>query len=432
MLKHIFKQLWNRKRANIWIGVELLLVFCLLWYIVDYFFVLEYNKSLHSCRDMDHTWQVEVALLPPEHSEYQPGESDSTALEDNCYRLLDRIRGYKGVEALAVLSNWSTPGGGGYYGDWFRSRKDTTRRGHGQAILFDPRTDFFKVFRYTTKEGKPVSVDDFDWADPKSVIIGNMAKETFFPDGDAIGQILESPEKPDEWNFVVKGVVGDIKRFDYERPQLTFYRAWRATADNITEEMEIAVRSRESIPDKQFLQDFKQTMSRELRVGNFYLKGVKSYNQINKDTDFEFGQTNNVRIRTAFLLFFLINIMLCVMGTFWYRIRMRRDEIGLRMAMGSTRTGIRKLLILEGLCLLAIASLPGMLIEIQLIYAGLIETIGKQNNQLVTYLPDHVVLRFILTNCLTWVLLAIAIVAAIWLPADKAAKMEPADALHYE
>ena len=120
------------------------------------------------------------------------------------------------------------------------------------------------------------------------------------------------------------------------------------------------------------------------------------------------------------------------MGTFWYRIRMRRDEIGLRMAMGSTRTGIRKLLILEGLCLLAIASLPGMLIEIQLIYAGLIETIGKQNNQLVTYLPDHVVLRFILTNCLTWVLLAIAIVAAIWLPADKAAKMEPADALHYE
>lgn len=69
MLKHIFKQLWNRKRANIWIGVELLLVFCLLWYIVDYFFVLEYNKSLHSCRDMDHTWQVEVALFPPEHSE---------------------------------------------------------------------------------------------------------------------------------------------------------------------------------------------------------------------------------------------------------------------------------------------------------------------------------------------------------------------------
>ena len=112
MLKHILKQLWNRRRANLWIGVELLLVFCLLWYIVDYFFVLEYNKSLPSNRDLNNTWQVNVALFPPEHPEYQPGESDSTALENNYYRLLDRIRDYKDVEEVAVLTTWSTPGGG--------------------------------------------------------------------------------------------------------------------------------------------------------------------------------------------------------------------------------------------------------------------------------------------------------------------------------
>lgn len=431
MFVHIFKQLWNRKRSNLWIGIELLLVFCLLWYIVDYFFVLEYNKSLPSCRNLNHTWQVDVALLPEEHPDYQPGESDSTALVDNYYRVLDRIRQYKEVEALAVLSSWSTPGGGGYYGDWFRNRKDTMREGSGQAILFDPRTDFFKVFRYTTREGKPVSVEDFDWSDPKAVVIGNLAKETFFPDGDAIGQILESPRKPDEENYIVKGVIGDTKRFDYERPQLTFYRAERITPDNITNEMEIAVRSRESISDDRFLQDFKNTMSRELRIGNFYLRGVKSYNRINAETDFRFGQTSGVRVHTGMMLFFLVNIMLCVMGTFWYRIRVRRDEVGLRMAMGSTRVNIRKMLLLEGLCLLAVVVLPAMLIESQFVYLGLIDTLGQgKNNQ--GYLPDRTVLRFILTNFLTWVLLAVAIVAAIWLPADKAAKMAPADALHYE
>ena len=431
MLVHIFKQLWNRRRCNLWIGIELLLVFCLLWYIVDYFFVLEYNKSLPSCRDLNHTWQVDVALLPEEHPDYQPGESDSTALVDNYYRVLDRIRQYKEVEALAVLSSWSTPGGGGYYGDWLRNRKDTTREGSGQAILFDPRTDFFKVFRYTTKEGRPVSVEDFDWSDPKAVVIGNLAKETFFPDGDAIGQILESPRKPDDVNYIVKGVVGDTKRFDYERPQLTFFRAERITSDNITNEMEIAVRNHESISDDRFLQDFKNTMSRELRIGNFYLRGVKSYNRINAETDFRFGQTSDVRVHTGMMLFFLVNIILCVMGTFWYRIRVRRDEVGLRMAMGSTRTDIRKMLILEGLCLLAVVVLPAMLIEVQFVYLDLIDTLGQGKNNL-GYLPDRLVLRFILTNLLTWVLLAVAIVAAIWLPADKAAKMAPADALHYE
>ena len=89
------------------------------------------------------------------------------------------------------------------------------------------------------------------------------------------------------------------------------------------------------------------------------------------------------------------------------------------------------MLILEGLCLLTVVVLPAMLIEVQFVYLDLIDTLGQGKNNL-GYLPDRLVLRFILTNLLTWVLLAVAIVAAIWLPADKAAKMAPADALHYE
>lgn len=274
-----------------------------------------------------------------------------------------------------------------------------------------------------------MAVEDFDWSDPKAIVIGDLAVKTFFPDGNILGEVLESPSSP-ETNFVVKGSIGDIKRFDYERPQLAFYRAERIKADNIAE-MEIAVHNRETVSDRRFLQEFKETMSRELRIGNFYLRGVKSYKQINADTDFSFGQTSNVRIHTGMMLFFLVNIMLCVMGTFWYRIRVRRDEVGLRMAMGATRANIRKMLVLEGLCLLAVVTLPAMLIETQLVYLGLIDTLGQGRNNL-GYLPDRLVLRFILTNLLTWVLLAVAIVVAIWLPADKAAKLAPADALHYE
>lgn len=136
------------------------------------------------------------------------------------------------------------------------------------------------------------------------------------------------------------------------------------------------------------------------------------------------------RIGNYLILF--MNIMLCVMGTFWYRIRVRREEIGLRMAMGSTRADIRKMLLWEGICLLTVMMIPAVLVEMQFVYLGLIDTLGGGNSSSVTYLPDRTVLRFILTNCLTWVVLAVAIVAAIWLPADKAAKMAPAEALHYE
>lgn len=431
MIRHIFTQLWNRRRANGWIIIELLLVYCLLWYMVDYFFVLGYNQSLPSCRNLDHTWQVEVAQLPDTHPEYVAGESDSVALEMNYTRVLDRIRHAEGVEAIAVLERWGSPGSGSFNGDSYRNQRDTLHKGSGQIISFDPREDYFNVFRYTYPDGKPVSVHDFELADPKAMVIGHLAEAALFPNGKATGQVLESlREERTTEQFEVKGVIGDIKRFGYERPQQAFYTPVRANADNI-KYMEIAVRSRENLPDTQFRQHFKERMSRELRIGNFYLKGLKSYNQINSDTDALFGMTNDYRIRTVLMIFFLVNIMLCVMGTFWYRVNVRREEIGLRMALGSTGSDIRKLLLLEGICLLLVVTLPAMLIEAQFVYAGLIDTLGLYDDN-VGYLPDRTVLRFILTNFLTWLLLAVALVTVIWLPATKAARMAPADALHYE
>lgn len=429
MIRMILKQLWNRRRSNAWIFVELLLVYCLLWYMIDYFFVLEYNKSQRSSRDLNHTWQVDVALLSEEHPEYQVGESDSTALEVNYTRVLNRIRQYDGVEALAVLSEYSTPGGGSYRGDFYRSVEDTSRTANGQILTFDPREDFFRVFNYRYPDGTPVSVHDFDWADPNAVVVGRLVETTLFPGGQATGQLIESPSTKQQ--FVIKGVVGDIKRFDYLRYQNTYYIPERLSYHTI-KKMTIAVRNKTQVSDKQFLQSFKEEMNRELRIGNFYLKSVKSYNKINAEIENLFGQTRDVRIRTAMLLFFLVNILLCVMGTFWYRIRVRREEIGLRMAMGASRSDICRMLFTEGICLLSIAMLPAILIEVQFVYAGMIDTLGRYGDNKLEYLPDYTILRFILTNCLTWLLLAITIMVAIWLPATKASGLAPADALHYE
>ncbi len=49
-------------------------------------------------------------------------------------------------------------------------------------------------------------------------------------------------------------------------------------------------------------------------------------------------------------------------GNFWFRTRHRRSEIALRMAMGSSRGRIRWQLLGEGLLLLALASIPALMI----------------------------------------------------------------------
>jgi putative ABC transport system permease protein len=86
----------------------------------------------------------------------------------------------------------------------------------------------------------------------------------------------------------------------------------------------------------------------------------------------------------------------------------------------------------EGLCLLTLALLPALLIEFQIVHAELIFTMGQNARNKGLYLPDHTMLRFLITNGITWLMMATVIVTAIWLPARKAAALPAAEALRHE
>jgi ABC-type antimicrobial peptide transport system permease subunit len=134
------------------------------------------------------------------------------------------------------------------------------------------------------------------------------------------------------------------------------------------------------------------------------------------------------------MTFVLLNIILCGVGTLWSRVNARREETGIRQALGETQWGIRNLYLLEGICLLCIAALLAMVIEYQFVHAGMIETMGRGRGNLVdsAYLTDRTIPRFLITNGITWLIMAAVIFAAIWIPARRAAAMQAADALHYE
>jgi hypothetical protein len=428
MLKSIFTQIGNRKQSNSWVVLELFLVFCLIWFMVDYFFVLGYNYSIPNYRDTNHTWQVNLSQYVPEHPDYRAEENEPEAMEANYDRILQQLQNYPAIEAVSVVARGNTPGDGSFHGSSYRTN-DTTSVG-GQIITIDPRYDFFRVFGYTSDKGKKaVSVLDFDWTNAHAIIVSHSVAAYLFPNGSAIGQEIESERKGEEKSIII-GVVDDIKRFNYERPQHVFYVPKRFNPNY--QYTEISIRSSSSIPDAVFQETFKKEMTNALQAGNFYLKDCISYNKIGKETDHRFGLTNNIRIHIYLMIFFLLNILLCVLGTFWYRINVRRDEIGIRKALGSSSRNIRNILLIEGLCLLFFALIPAIIIEFQFVHADLIETMGMRDNNKGMYLPDHTGLRFLITNSITMVVMAAVIVTAIWLPARKAAAMPAAEALHYE
>jgi ABC-type antimicrobial peptide transport system permease subunit len=430
MIKVIFKQIINRKKSNIWIAVELFLVFIIIWYMVDYFFVLGYNYNIPSHRDIRHSWQLIIDEYPESCAEYREGESTKEAKEANFDRLLKTIHDYPEVEAVTVSFAGSRPESGDYIGDDFRREDDSINLVHAQMIFSDPREDFFKVFAYTANEGKkPVSIQDFKLSNINNdVVVSRSIVEALFPEGSPIGKdIYQGMTK-----YTIIGVVDDIKRFAFLRPHHAIYIFQHFNA-GMLRDTKISIRSKASVPDNSFKERFKKELQEHLQAGNFYLKNISTYAKAAEEIERQVGVKKQVIERVYMMIFFLLNILLCVMGTFWYRIYTRREEIGIRKAMGASSANIRNILLTEGLILLTIAAIPAIILEFNFVYAELIDTFGKNGSiKEIVYLPDRTYLRFLITNVITWIVMAVVIVTAIWLPARKAAALAPADALHYE
>jgi hypothetical protein len=436
MIRFVLTQLWNCRKANFSVFLELTLVFGLVWYIADFLFVYAFNTGIPDHHDVRHTWQVNIDLLPPGHPEYRAEENEPQALYDNYHRILRILRDYPGIEAVSMASNRSGPGSSNYRGGSYYSLSDTNRFVNAQVMDIYTGTDYFRVFHHTRDGGAgAVSVGDFEWTGMYPVVISRSMAEALFAGGNAVGErIVSNPAKKDN-PFTVVGVVDDTKRFGYERTRHAIYPAMQRM-DAWNREMwrlypVIAIRSDASQPDSRFAEAFGEAMAGRLRVGNFFFKGLAPYGEVAKGTAARFGITSALNIRLYLMVFFLLNILLCVMGTFWYRVNVRTGETGIRKALGASSKSIRNVFLLEGLCLLTVAMLPAMIIELQFVHADLIETFGRTETDKI-YLPDRTYLRFLITNGITWLMMVAMIVAAVWIPARRAAALPVAEALRHE
>lgn len=128
-------------------------------------------------------------------------------------------------------------------------------------------------------------------------------------------------------------------------------------------------------------------------------------------------------------LFLLVNVFLGLIGTFWFRTRRRRNEIALRLAMGSTKKQIFCLLMGEGLLLLTLVTLPAMIVCYNV---GIAEFTMGHTELITTWPVKWSFLRFLLGSLGAWLLIALMVVIGIWFPARQAIKIQPAEALHEE
>ncbi len=423
MLRHIFKIIYNQRKLNIFIFLELLLASCLLWAISDSLLVDVYTQRQPMGVDVESVYSFHLSVADEAMS------SDSLNYRktaEDFLQLVENVRQCPEVEAAsisvsAVPYTWTT--------SWScLLAADDTTTSPDLCQVFYVMPEYFQVLHIQTPEGRPVYEEAV--RNPGEFIISQTLAEKLFPGVSAVGREAKYGNFGGDASIPRKiiSVTKPRRRTDFERAEPVYYVLWRNDKEflDLCENnsflptaFDFLVRMRPNFQPSA-MADFLQKNSARLSSDNIY---VSSYTPLNKyKTDMLKGRMDNQKKKTALVVFMLVNIFFGIIGTFWLRTQSRRAEIGLRAALGASKQSLQLQLYLEGLVLLAL-TLP-----LTLIFIG---------NMLLADLPDTYRLdytwwRFVFPVIGSYVLLSAMILVGISFPARKIARMNPAETLHYE
>jgi len=326
-------------------------------------------------------------------------------------RLLKGIKSQPGVSAAGVINNVPLSGRNG--------KSAITVKGHilqsGESLRghysYGVGGDVFTALGIPLREGRFIGSTD---SDNRVCVVDEDFARRYWPKGGAVGQRLFTggKERDDAEAFTVVGVVGPVKQAELteDQAQGAVYFPYKHRTD-----VNIFVVVRTSQQPESFaliLQTTVRAIDPELPVNDLRSMALRIADSL-------------IARRSPALLtgiFAGVALLLAAIGTYGvlsYAVAQRRREIGVRMALGALPRQIGRQFLSLGLRLLAIGTILGV------IGAWLA---GRAMQSVLFNVPSlHVA-----TLVGTAVIMTVVSLVACWLPARRAARVDPMEALRYE
>jgi putative ABC transport system permease protein len=335
---------------------------------------------------------------------------------------VERLESLPGVEAAATTCSLPLePSFGLGFTVEGRSESDSLSRGGGDWRDVSP--DYFSVFRIPVLKGRVFTLGDAAGATPVVVINETMAKR-FWPKGDALGARItvgktagpQFAEPPRE----IVGIVADVRDDGLNNtPGPIMYLPVAQVTDGITalnaEVLPIMWAIRTKVPPFSLSQDIQ----RELREasGGLPAGNIRSMDQVVAQSTAR--QDFNTTLLTIFACVALLLAAVGIYGLMAYSVQQRRQEIGIRMALGASPEKVRGMIVRQGMTLAFAGVLVGVAAALALtrLMASLI--FGVKTWDPVVFVTVAVVLSLVA-------------LLATYIPARRAAHVDPLIALRYE
>jgi putative ABC transport system permease protein len=322
--------------------------------------------------------------------------------------LADALKAIPGVRNAALSSG--IPFGVGNYTTSPYAAPGKSALPAGTSVPIDWRVvspGYFEAMRIPVLRGRDFSDSDTETA-PSVMIVSKATARTFWGDDDPIGRVVRRPA--DGKDFTVVGVVGDVRSttLNRESPALYYssgYRTWPL--------MDVVVRpAGDAATVMAAIRQKVKELDPELPLSN-----------VRPASEWVSTSAAQPRLNAALLgVFAAVALLVSAIGTYGvlaYSVSQRTKELGLRLALGADRGRVLRLVVREG-----------MTVGVAGIALGICAAAGM--TRVLSALVFGVSVWDPSTYAGVSALLGVVALASCAVPAFRASRVDPMEALRLE
>jgi putative ABC transport system permease protein len=415
MTRHLVRLIWNRKRQNFLLTVEILFSFLTLFGVVLLTAHYINNSRQPLGYQIDRVWSLSV-----DRKESDADPAVKARHRQTYQQVLMAVRDLPQVESVSAA--FTGPYANANWGSG-------TRLVGGRKVDFGVNnvTDTYAgLFNIPIVEGRWFSRED-DAATWTPVVINRRLAQEIFGDGTAVGQIV--PEErdpngppPDPTDTPeVKRVIGVVEDFrqDGELSSPGNYLFYRMRLD--------PPKPNAALPERIYVRlaagttpAFEETLVRRaMAVAGAWSFDVEPLDTMRVDKLREY--TIPLMVVGTIAAFLLLMVGLGLTGVVWQSVTQRIREFGLRRAKGATIRDVRVQVLTEMMIMTSLALIAAVALVAQLPLLPLPSE--------MRVIPAPVFIGSIIVSVLAIYLLTLL---CGWQPSRLATRIQPAEALHYE
>ncbi|MBR2606497.1 MAG: FtsX-like permease family protein [Bacteroidaceae bacterium] len=439
MIAKIIHQIWNERKQNAWLFLELAVASIFLWLAIDPLFTLVCRNNIPKGYDTENLHYIEKEIYADNHPQYHDGESTEEYVEQFFTNIINTLKSLPEVECYGIACTNFQPNdlssnAGGIRIDSIQSSdgKEHTHNARFYSFMPTEGSNFFETYRVRDALTGEI-MKQMNGVQEKKVYVTRRLAMQLFGTTDIIGK------KVIDYNAEVEiiGIIEDMQLLAYDE-----YTPFMLRNENIIYDkyafsrQDIFVRLKKGVDCEAFRKKFNSDIAPKLRNGNYNVKGITDINERVKRHDKRFGITNIYRLYTALAGFALFCAFMGVFSAFWIRTNNRRRDIGIMRSVGASRRAVVQQFAAEALILVSVAFLVGMFVTGHYIHInGFAEPLAKVPTWIQNETPDQSYLHnralphFAIVTAIGYLLVATIAVAGALLPSMRITRSLPADAL---